>query len=86
MSKLILRFNLPEEKEESELAQAAERMHFALNDIRQEIFRPARKHGYSNPKLMEIINKNPELTTELIWELETMFTRILNENNIPGDV
>lgn len=55
MSKCILEFNLPEEHEEAQLAFKAGEMHLALLDIAQEIFRPARKHGYSNPEIEKLL-------------------------------
>lgn len=97
MPKAILEFNLPEEKEEFELANKAAAMSIALFDTRQEVFRPSRKHGYNDPKInemIELINKacdtvyseqeemNRPSANELIYMLEQRFSEILVENNI----
>jgi len=84
MSKLILEFNLPEDREEADLARRASDMASALFDIRQEVFRPARKHGYSNPEIAAFLNKHPE-GCELIALLENLFTEVVNDNNV-GDL
>jgi hypothetical protein len=93
--KAVLEFTLPEEKEEFDLATKAGDMHSALWHISQEIFRPARKHGYDNSKIQRLLEKADETKvispdgeeeygagTELVSELESMFYRVLEEFNI----
>ena len=77
--KAILEFNLPEEKEEFKTALNAAKIQNALYHISQDIFRPARKHGYADVRLSGKLT--PEIT-EVISILETMFYEILNENDI----
>jgi hypothetical protein len=77
-------FNLPEENDELNLAIKASAMSVALFDIGQEVFRPARKHGYNNQELNDLIEKNPD-ASEIISILEKMFYNILTDNNI-GDL
>jgi hypothetical protein len=57
MPKAILQFNLPEEREEFNLTVKAGNLHSALWDILESVFRPARKHGYSDTRLQKLIQK-----------------------------
>jgi hypothetical protein len=94
MPKVTLTFELPEEQEEFSVAEAGGRSISAIHDIRNEIFRPARKHGYTNPEIQRLVERLDKLAegtdvggaTELIWELEQLFNAILIEYNIPGDI
>lgn len=51
----------------------------ALWDIGQEIFRPARKHGYDDRRLLDWDKMNP---VELVSILEARFYEILAERDI----
>lgn len=90
MPKATLSFKLPEEHEEFETATKSADYKNALWDIGQEIFRPARKHGYSDEKIQELLNKLDEIKTsegygsgtELVSLLEQKFYDILNVKNI----
>lgn len=53
----ILEFNLQEERDEFETAVMAPNMRSALFDVRQMVFRPARKHGYSQVEIQELVEK-----------------------------
>lgn len=53
--KAILEFNLPEEQEEYEITRQAGNMHAAFWTIGNDLFRPARKHGYSDERLHALI-------------------------------
>ena len=53
----ILEFNLQEERDEFETAVMAPNMRSALFDVRQMVFRPARKHGYSQADIQQLIEK-----------------------------
>ncbi len=53
----ILEFQLPEEQEEFEQASSAGKLSAALFDVRQQVFRPARKHGYSRADIQQLIEK-----------------------------
>ena len=59
-----LEFNLPEEQEEFEQAVNAGKMSAALFDIRQQVFRPARKHGYNRADIQQLIDKLDELVAQ----------------------
>jgi hypothetical protein len=89
--KASLNFDLPEEKEAFEAALNGEKALIALHEIRQKIFRPARKSGYSNRKIEELLEKLDTLVgsteggaTELISMLETEFLEILKDFEITG--
>lgn len=61
MPTVTLKYNLPEEQEEFDTAMNARKNASLLWDVEQEIFRPARKHGYNNPILSEAIQRIDEL-------------------------
>lgn len=77
--KAILEFNLPEEKEEFETAVKAAKIKHALYEVSQEIFRPARKHGYADVRMAGKLT--PEVV-EVIGILESMFYEILTETDV----
>jgi hypothetical protein len=84
MSKLTLSFNLPEEHEEAEIAVKAQDYATALAEVRQRIFRPNRKHGYIDTELNNLVNMNPEYSTEIISALEEIFNEIIQEYDVEG--
>lgn len=57
MSKAILEFNLPEESVELDMAINAGNLQAAIWDVSQEVFRPARKHGYSDSTLQRLVEQ-----------------------------
>lgn len=67
MPTATLAFNLPEEKEDFELATSAGRMHCALHELAVELRRLA-KYSETNPGSWS--------------EVRDLFYRILNENNV----
>jgi hypothetical protein len=60
----ILEFSLPEEQEEFDQASSAGKMAAALFDARQQVFRPARKHGYSRADIQQLVEKLDELVVQ----------------------
>jgi hypothetical protein len=83
MSEVVIKFTLPEEQEEMRLAMTAGEMHSALWDIAQEVFRPARKHGYPQREIQEALDKcNEGEGEELVHLLERRFYEILEEHGI----
>lgn len=76
--KAILEYNLPEDQEDFIRATKALDMELALWDIANEVFRPARKHGYADQELNTLAENN----TELIGLLEQKFYAILEEKGI----
>lgn len=75
--KATLEFDLNEESEEFEMCMKATKMSCALSDISNHIFRPARKHGYNDEKLVKLIEKNKDAEF-IIGLLEEKFIEILN--------
>ncbi len=64
----------------------ADKAYRALFEIGQEVFRPARKHGYSEPKIHEALEACREGNgEELVGKLEDKFYEILREHNIDLD-
>lgn len=74
---LVFNTDDPYQKEELERAMAGGDMALTLSDIRQELFRPARKHGFNDAYLNEINEKHPEL----FETLEKMFNDICERND-----
>lgn len=80
--KATLTFTLPEEQEEFDLALKGLAAMSALSDVRDQIFRPARKHGYSNVTISELIAKIGDDALDLIHQLECQFQEILYDHEI----
>lgn len=95
--KATLTFNLPEERDEFDTAVNADNYRLALFEISQQVFRPARKHGYSDIRIQTLIDKLDTVKvpamdgytedevgggTELISALEKLFYEILQEVGI----
>jgi hypothetical protein len=81
VSKASLSFNLndPDDVEQFRRAVNANAAHIALWEISQQVFRPARKHGYADALLRTLFDKNPDYAAELIGLLETRFYEIVNQ-------
>jgi hypothetical protein len=56
-----LRYKLPEEETEFKTAVKSMRTSLAIEDIGNQIFRPARKHGYSDIRIQSLVMKLDEL-------------------------
>lgn len=86
MPTATLKYKLPDEEYEFYCATQGANALLALWDIQQQLFRPARKHGYSDPKLHKLIEEAPEgqgsTICEAICILEEKFCEILNGYNI----
>jgi hypothetical protein len=60
----------------------ADNAYRALSEIREEVFRPHRKHGYPDSGVQELLNKADEADgtgSKLISALEDRFFEILRE-------
>lgn len=84
IKEVTIKFSVEDQYEEQALRRTlnAGRAYSALWDIAQEIFRPARKHGYSDPKLGEAMRNKEIDHEEIIGMLEEKFFEILRENSI----
>ncbi len=76
--KVLIEFNLPEDAEEHETVLKAGNYRNALFDIRNLVFRPARKHGYSE----EMLQNLTKAEVHLISKLEDLFNEILIDNEV----
>ena len=83
-------FEIDSGEDESELKDIlnAHNAFMALSEIKEEIFRPARKHGYSDPRMRALTaddHPDPKVASsciELVSLLEKKFHEILYERNI----
>jgi hypothetical protein len=82
--KATLEFNLPEDRSEFTLACNGAKYHSAIWDISQEVFRPARKHGYSGNQRLNELLEAPGVS-EAIDHLAEIFYRILDEHEVSTD-
>lgn len=80
--KAILEFNLPEDQEEFNTTIKANAYACAIHDISEHIFRPARKHGYSDARIQELIDKLGADGQELVGLLEAAYYDILREYEV----
>jgi hypothetical protein len=88
--KATLEFDLdnPDDVYKYQSSTLSEKMRLALFDVGNEIFRPARKHGYTDQKIRELIDAcgvNSEGCSngeELISALEGLFFKIMNSNGL----
>ena len=84
--KVFLKFdddNADDRESLKEMMQAS-RMSLALWMIANDVFRPARKHGYSDTELSQLIEANPVIS-HAISILEQKFFEILEEQSIKLD-
>ncbi len=77
-----LKFKLPEEQAEFDTAIKALDYKVALWDVSQDIFRAARKHGYSDTVIQAALESCGEDGVKLISLLENHFYMILSEYDI----
>lgn len=56
-----------------------------LWEVGNDIFRPARKHGYSEPEIRSLVEKIGVDAEKLIGLLEDKFYRIMEENGVSFD-
>jgi len=98
MAKAILEFDLDDYDENQKFQRmlAADSLFSALHEVGNKVFRPARKHGYSDPIFQALIDNCPILKDsmgdeysvgyEIISQLEDIFYNILAEENVNMDL
>lgn len=85
---VILTFDRIEQEYELYCALKGVDYRFALQDIANDIFRPARKHGYPDEEINNILNKindlepDNNLGEELVSLLEKKFYNILRSRDL----
>lgn len=83
--KATISFSLPEEADELDTALKAGKMQAALQEVRDRVFRPARKHGYSDMRMKQFCDENGELKDDVadaIGVLEEIYFEIINDFDI----
>lgn len=82
--KAILEFNLEDQYERNAHMRAVKstQAYGALWDIANEIFRSARKHGYKNEAISNLVKKLGPDADELIGLLEKEFYGILEDHEV----
>ena len=63
--KATLSFELPEEEESFNMAVKGADAHLVLWEMQECLFRPARKHGYSDQRVQTLLTKLDELVEKL---------------------
>ena len=79
---VTMRFTLPEDDFDLKHAQRGYDYYLALKDCSDIIFRPARKHGYPDKQVQELVDKVGDDAYDLIDLLEQKFVDILADLNI----
>jgi hypothetical protein len=82
MSTATLTFTLPEELSDFETAVHASDYRSALVEISQRVFRPARKHGYQDSNIQQLLESTGEAGKELVAALEKLFWEVLRDNSV----
>ena len=77
----ILEYSLPEESLEFNRAANSSSAYLALWEIANEVFRPARKHGYENLDIPPI-EEWTEREQLIVSKLEKLFYNILELNKV----
>jgi hypothetical protein len=57
----------------------------ALDDIRNLVFRPARKHGYMDKQIDDLLTELGDKGLELVGLLEKQYLEVLSDNGIDLD-
>lgn len=93
----VLMFDLETHSEEFSYARDGAALVSAISDIHNEVWRPSWKHGYSDPRIAEIIKKIDEAlepldlkdceghklsATSLIFELHKKYREILTIHGV----
>jgi hypothetical protein len=84
LKECVLSVDLGDPDEESALLQCikARDAFIALGAVREDLFRPARKHGYKDKRLQDLFIQNEEAIAEFVYELERRFNEILSDNRL----
>ena len=77
-----LSFNLDEEEQNFEQSRKGPVAFDCLQQISQEVFRPARKHGYNDPKIAALLEKLGGEGEDLVGLLEEAFYQILRDHDV----
>ena len=78
--KATLEFDLPEDREEHEDALNGTKYKGQLDEVWNQVFRPHRKHGYSNQELQKLIDDNFEIADKIIEGLIDIYLEVVRED------
>lgn len=81
--KATLSFTLPEERQEFLDHVRGPKAIDAINEMAQTIFRPARKHGYENPAIQNLLNALDDLVDKYASEVDGWPMEIYGSNSFP---
>lgn len=76
--KAILEFQLPEEKQDHETALNGWRYQYKLDEVWNQVFRPAFKHGYADEELNKL--SQSKTGQKLIEKLAELYHQVVNES------
>lgn len=82
MTKMILEFELPEQQSAAELALRSQCLQAFISSVRDTIFRPARKHGYSDKSIQVLIDQLGPNALILIERLELKWGELVEQYEI----
>lgn len=80
--KTIIEFDNDTESEQLDRALKADEFVFALEEISNEVFRPARKHGYQDEEIRGLMDAIGPEANELVSLLEKKFYDILESRDL----
>jgi hypothetical protein len=78
--KVTLEFDSYENADELEAALNGAKYRDKLDEIWNQMLRPHRKHGFSQKKLQECIEANPEVADTIIEALIEIYQEVVNED------
>lgn len=79
---VTMSFKLPDDDYEYRHAVKGYAYYMALTDIAEDIFRPARKHGYPDKSIQDLLDELGDKGYDLIDILEQQFYEILSEQGV----
>lgn len=84
MKKVTIDFEITDDYDIQECLQALsyKKCFRVFDQITQQVFRPARKHGYHNYKIQQLLEKCGDAGYELVGLLEETYLDILREEEI----
>jgi hypothetical protein len=78
MTKHVVEFTMPEDQYDLETFMNGPKLEGLVHRVEQEIFRPARKHGYSNVEIQSIVSSLDRL-------VDTMHNEGILPDYVPKD-
>jgi hypothetical protein len=76
-----IRVKDPEDEKTARRLANADGAYMALYEMQEQLFRPARKHGYRSEKLQQMLTDFPP-AADLVEALEALFSEILYDHAV----